>query len=129
MIVVAFKTVKGQVVGLIGVEEDIHGGLLVICFPLQRGQDPSRHVLPPKDNTARFLPLFQLQRNSAQILPFNASTLLVRSLLEGKGERMEQLVQGLFPFRIRSQDIFSQNLENITFFVNLKQGKRPSRLG
>ena len=108
------KQSKVRLFGLIGVEGDIHGGLLVICFPLQRGQDPSRHVLPSKDNTARFLPLFQLQRNSAQILLFNASTLLVRSLLEGKGERMEQLVQGLFPFRIRTQNIFSQNPKNIT---------------
>ena len=75
----------------------------------------SKQVLALKDNTPRFLRLFQLRnRRGAQILLFNASTLLVRSLLEGKGKRMEQLVQGLFPFRIRSQDIFSQNLENIT---------------
>ena len=42
----------------------------------------SKHVLALKDNTARFLRLFQLRnRRGAQILLFNASTLLVRRLV------------------------------------------------
>ena len=44
----------------------------------------SKHVLALKDNTARFLRLFQLRnRRGAQILLFNASTLLVRRLVQG----------------------------------------------
>ena len=42
----------------------------------------SKHVLALKDNTPRFLRLFQLRnRRGAQILLFNASTLLVRRLV------------------------------------------------
>ena len=49
----------------------------------------SKHVLALKDNTPRFLRLFQLRnRRGAQILLFNASsTLLVRGLVEGRGEK------------------------------------------
>ena len=44
----------------------------------------SKHVLALKDNTPRFLRLFQLRnRRGAQILLFNASTLLVRRLVQG----------------------------------------------
>ena len=45
----------------------------------------SKLVLALKDNTPRFLRLFQLRnRRGAQILLFNASTLLVRRLVHGE---------------------------------------------
>ena len=55
----------------------------------------SKHVLALKDNTPRFLRLFQLRnRRGAQILLFNASTLLVRRLVHlfrvGRGTLVEE---------------------------------------
>ena len=55
----------------------------------------SKHVLALKDNTPRFLRLFQLRnRRGAQILLFNASTLLVRRLVHlfrvGRGTLLEE---------------------------------------
>ena len=66
----------------------------------------SKHVLALKDNTPRFLRLFQLRnRRGAQILLFNASALLVRRLVHlfrvGRGTLVEDgaggISRGLLP--------------------------------
>lgn len=81
--------------GLIGVEAG-RGGVTSNLFSSSE-LDPSQHVLPPKDNTACFLPLFQLPRNYLhKYSSMPPPPCLLGALLEVGGRRMEQPVQGLF---------------------------------
>ena len=56
------------IAGLIGIEwGDVGAGGVTSNLFSSSELDPSQRVLPPKDNTARFLPLFQLRGTNTPI--------------------------------------------------------------